>query len=68
MAVTIATVPVFRAGTPERLFNSDMFPASSPSFFRYDVTSDGRRFLVNSVDQRSSSNPITVVLNWNERK
>jgi hypothetical protein len=34
--------------------------------FRYDVSPDGRRFLVNSAVQSESRapDPITVVLNW----
>jgi hypothetical protein len=30
------------------------------------VTSDGNRFLINTVSERSSSLPVTIVLNWPE--
>jgi hypothetical protein len=35
-------------------------------FFRYDVTSDGRRFLVDTTGAAgaASSPPLTVVVNW----
>ena len=34
--------------------------------FRYDVTADGNRFLINTRAQleEATSTPITVVLNW----
>ena len=34
--------------------------------FRYDVTADGKRFLINTRAQleEATSTPITVVLNW----
>jgi hypothetical protein len=42
---------------------------SSPNVFRYDVTPDGQRFLVNATRQADAAAPteaITVVLNWME--
>jgi hypothetical protein len=37
------------------------------SFYHYDVSADGKRFLVNSVSttpESSAAAPITVVVNW----
>jgi hypothetical protein len=43
-----------------------VFGGSTSFNFRYDVSPDGRRFLVNSAVQSESRapDPITVVLNW----
>jgi serine/threonine protein kinase/Tol biopolymer transport system component len=32
--------------------------------YRYDVSADGQRFLVNTLPEQTASAPITVVLNW----
>jgi hypothetical protein len=34
--------------------------------FPYDATSDGQRFLVNTVPEQASEAPVTVVVNWLE--
>jgi hypothetical protein len=44
------------------LFDAQMVQAAT---FEYDVTADGKRFLINTVGRVSSSPPLTVVLNWN---
>ena len=52
----------FEAGAPQPLF--DGIPSSnSNTFFTYQPSLDGRRFLVSVIDAGSQS-PITVVLNW----
>ena len=59
MAVDVrAGVSKFEVGTPNVLFQ-----ASSVNY-GYDVTGDGRRFLVNVPVEKSSSDPATVMLNW----
>ena len=51
----------FRPGTPEPLFQTRMVP----SFFReYDVTHDGKRFLLNVPIADPGEEPITVIVNW----
>jgi Tol biopolymer transport system component len=51
----------FRPGTPQPLFQTQMVP----SFFReYDVTSDGKRFLLNVPIADRREEPITVIINW----
>jgi hypothetical protein len=49
-------------GTPRTLF-----PLSSPyaSFLSFDVTPDGRRFLISTVNFPTASIPLTLVTNWN---
>jgi Tol biopolymer transport system component len=32
--------------------------------YEYDVTTDGQRFLINTIPEQTSSVPLTVVLNW----
>ena len=69
MAVETQTAPRFEAGAPKALFDA-MIPRTRPPpwvYFFYDVTADGKRFLVNSVStapESSASAPITVVVNW----
>jgi Tol biopolymer transport system component len=57
--------PVFDAGTPAPLFDVNLAnPDSLP--YQYDVTADGKHFLVNtSSDDTASSPPLIVVVNWN---
>ena len=60
MAVEVHTDGAFEVGTPQALF---VTPFKNASGWRYDVTPDGQRFLVNRpVDEESS--PITLVQNW----
>ena len=60
MAVEVHTDTAFEVGTPQALF---VTPFKNASGWRYDVTPDGQRFLVNRpVDEESS--PITLVQNW----
>jgi hypothetical protein len=68
MAVDVKTSPKFESGAPKALFDARI-ASNYPLYtaFRYDVTADGKRFIVNNVarDQDvSASAPITVVLNW----
>ena len=67
MAVDVKTAPRFEAGIPHALFDSRMWNPVSPAVFRYDVTPDGQRFLVNTTKQGEAAaapEAITVVLNW----
>jgi hypothetical protein len=53
-----------RIGIPKRLF--DMHPVYSPltQASPYDVAADGQRFLIDSMDHATPSQPINLVLNW----
>jgi Tol biopolymer transport system component len=74
MVVTVATQPTFRAFKPQLLWeghyshgmSSSCGPPGTTSA-NYDVTSDGRRFLmVKDLDQDAISTRIVVVLNFTE--
>ena len=63
MAVDVSTGGrTFHAGIPKMLFDTRM---SLPFYWTsYDVSADGRRFLIPLPLQQESSLPMTVVLNW----
>jgi eukaryotic-like serine/threonine-protein kinase len=56
----------FDPGLPEPLFDSHVgSPSTELTYFQYDVTADGERFLVVTTGLvASSSPPLTVVVNW----
>jgi hypothetical protein len=51
----------FRQGTPTPLFQTRMAPTP---LREYDVTRDGKRFLLNAPIADSAEEPITVIVNW----
>jgi dipeptidyl aminopeptidase/acylaminoacyl peptidase len=64
MAVDISTSPDFKAGIPKSLFERAVLPANG-LVFRWDVSADGKRFLLNTPGaEAAAASPITVVLNW----
>jgi eukaryotic-like serine/threonine-protein kinase len=70
MAVPIKAVsavkPSFEAGTPVALFDAHLAPSPYNNLFEYDVTLDGKRFLINTTGNSVAvSPPLTVVTNWN---
>lgn len=59
MAVDVETKPTLRAGRPQVLLESD--------FLGYDVTPDGKRYLMVKADpEESRPTHVKVVLNWFE--
>jgi serine/threonine protein kinase len=60
MAAPVNADKTFHAGSPAPLFA--VHPNLSSSVF--DVTSDGQRFLVNSLPADLSSPPLTLIANW----
>ena len=60
MVVDVSTSPTFQPGIPKQLFALPMNVGD------WDVTSDGKRFLVAMPlqGQQNANTPITVVLNW----
>lgn len=60
--------PSLEFGIPHALFDSQMWNAAvNLVTFRYDVTPDGQRFLVNSARQAEAAaapEAITVLTNW----
>jgi Tol biopolymer transport system component len=67
MVVEVRGGATFEAGTPRALFATRM-PAPNPNFVHlYDVSADGRRFLVNTQAGEAAQTPVSVVVNWQAR-
>ena len=67
-AVEISTKPVFQAGVAKALFHMPVAGGTggAPNIsWRWDISPDGQRFLVNAAPEDRSSTPVTVVANWN---
>jgi dipeptidyl aminopeptidase/acylaminoacyl peptidase len=68
MAVDVSVNPTFKPGVIKTLFPAPMVGgANARHVIRYDVTADGRKFLINTVPTEAGAprvSPITVVLNW----
>jgi len=70
MAVSVKAVtgskPSFEAGAPVPLFDAHMVHLGVDVNFEYDVTADGKRFLINTTGGPggASAPPLTVVTNW----
>jgi Tol biopolymer transport system component len=63
MAVDVGGGQEFKAGVPKVLFQAPILnDDTSLSDFHWDVTADGKRFLVDTVP--ASAEPLIVVLNW----
>jgi hypothetical protein len=57
--------PSFEAGTPVALFDARMAHNGGDVNFEYDVTADGKRFLIDTTSgSGATSPPLTVVTNW----
>jgi len=61
MAVEVTTSPVFQAGVPKVLFQTTI---RNETVNRWDITADGKRFLLTAQGVQSEQAPFTVVLNW----
>jgi Tol biopolymer transport system component len=62
---TAGSKPSFEPETPQPLFETRLVRSPVNPLFEYDVTADGKRFLVNSVAGRSpSASLLNVVVNW----
>ena len=73
MAVAVKAVtgpkPSFEAGAPVPLFDAHIVHPNIDVNMEYDVTADGKRFLINTVagsggGPGAASPPLTVVTNW----
>ncbi len=67
MAVSVSTAQGFSPGTPKLLFRDRWLRSSYPKQ-RYDVSADGRRFVLREAVEGASDKPpaIRVVMNWYE--
>jgi hypothetical protein len=59
----------FRAGISKPLFDTRIIAGDTPVLFGmpgyyWDVSGNGKRFLINTATPESGLAPITVVLNW----
>jgi hypothetical protein len=64
MAATVSTAGGFSSGTPTPLFQLHGRPhVSSTDQYTYDVTRDGKRFLVNRFVKADRPAPLSIVLN-----
>jgi hypothetical protein len=59
MAVAVDTSAAFKAGTP-----TPLFAVPEGAFERWDVSSDGERFLFTVPVIKSSSVPLNLVQHW----
>jgi Tol biopolymer transport system component len=66
MAAEINLARQFEHGVPKTLFTTRILRggAASTDVFRYAPAPDGKRFLINSTAEDTTSSPITIVLNW----
>jgi len=70
MAVLVKAVtgpkPFFEAGAPVPLFAAHMAHPTPDVIIEYDVTADGKRFLIATTGGPGSASapPLTVVTNW----
>jgi hypothetical protein len=68
MEVEVSTNPTFKARIPRSLFPAPIWGGGAfHNVTRYDVTADGKRFLINSATTDAATPapaPITIVLNW----
>ena len=65
MAVPVQTGGNFEAGPPVTLFQTHTRqPISSMDLFSYDVTADGRKFLINTRVDEPNAAPLSILLNW----
>ena len=64
MAVSVqASGNTFQAGRPVELFQTRM-SSTRYSMFQYDVSHDGKRFLVNSLPREDAAAPMILLTDW----
>jgi serine/threonine-protein kinase len=66
MAVSVAYQPTFSAGLPHRLFSTQFEPTGAGTS-GYDVSPDGRRFLmIQPNEPEQPATQVSIVINWFE--
>jgi Tol biopolymer transport system component len=64
IAVPVSTAPVFQAGIPQAVFNTDMVDTGIRTGpMSWDIAPDGKRFLIIS-DKSQETSSLNVILNW----
>ena len=66
MIAAVQTKPTVVIGKPQPLFQGSYFQQQIGSGGNYDVSPDGKRFVMIRRDEESTSTQINVVLNWFE--
>jgi hypothetical protein len=67
MGVDVATQPVFSASTPQVIVPAAVTAPSSMGLESYDVSLDGKRFLVHQQSSEAGQSlQINIILNWSE--
>jgi len=65
MAVPVKTTAGFEGGTPIALFQTRRRqPISAQDVFSYDVSGDGKKFLIATKVDEANAAPLSVLLNW----
>ena len=65
MAAPVTPGERFEAGTPVALFQTHRRqPVSSQDVFSYDVSRDGKRFLIANKSDEVKAAPVAIYLNW----
>ncbi len=67
MAVPVTGASTFQLGVPQALFRTTILGGTGggPSVaWRYDVSLDGQRFLINTALEEATSSPVNIVVNW----
>ena len=65
MAVGVTSGATFKAGVPVTLFQIHRRqPVSSQDHFSYDVSADGKKFLIITKVEEANAAPLAVLLNW----
>ena len=59
---SLSAKPSFEPGTPQALFDSHRL--TDNRIHQYDVTNDGKRFLINTDSEGGSAQQLVVVVNW----
>jgi len=64
MQIDVDTRRGFVSGPPRPLFQSRII-APNYALFQYDITADGKKFLINSLPE-AGTGPLTLVTNWSQ--
>jgi len=65
MAAPVTATDHFDPGAPVALFQTHRRqPISSQDVFSYDVSNDGKRFLIADKTEKVEAAPLSVYLNW----
>jgi hypothetical protein len=64
IAISVRTSPELKVDAPVTLFTLP----EGQTWFDFDVTADGQRFLAIERLQTAGSHPLSTILNWNSKK